>query len=83
LRDILTLVLRHAMLTALAGVGVGLWSAYALTRYVSSFLDGVSPVDGLTYGTVPLVVAAVAVIASVVQARRAARIDPLIALRSQ
>ena len=83
LRDILTLVLTHAMITALAGVGVGLWSAYALTRYVSSFLYGVSPMDGFTYGTVPVVVAAVAVIACLVPARRAARVDPLIALRSQ
>jgi len=83
LRDIVTLVLRHALITALAGVGVGLWSAYVLTRYVSSFLYGVSALDGLTYGIVPVVVAAVAVIACVVPARRAGRIDPLIALRSQ
>ncbi len=54
LRDIVTLVLRQALITAFAGVAVGLWSAYALTRYVSSFLYGVSPMDGLTYGAVPI-----------------------------
>jgi putative ABC transport system permease protein len=83
LHDIVTLVLRHALITAFAGVGAGLWSAYALTKYVSSFLYGVSAMDGLTYSVVPVVVAAVAAIACVVPARRAARIDPLIALRSQ
>jgi putative ABC transport system permease protein len=83
LRAIVTLVLRHAIITALAGISGGLWSAYALTRYLSSFLYGVSPIDRLTYTSVPLLIAAVAVAASVVPARRAARIDPLIALRSQ
>ena len=48
-----------------------------------ALLSGVSPMDGLTYATVPVIVTAVAVIACVVPARRAARIDPMIALRSQ
>ena len=80
-RHIVVLVLKHAMITALAGAIVGLWSAYALTRYLSSFLYGVSPTDVFTYTVVPLMVVGVAAIACLVPARRAARIDPLIALR--
>jgi putative ABC transport system permease protein len=56
-------------------------AAFALTRYVSSFLYGVSPTDVFTYTAVSVVVAAVAATACVLPARRAARIDPLIALR--
>jgi putative ABC transport system permease protein len=82
-RDIVTLVLKHAMVTALAGAGIGLWSAYALTRYGSSFLYGVSPTDVFTYIVVASIVVVVAAVASVVPARRAARIDPLIALRAE
>jgi putative ABC transport system permease protein len=81
-QDIVKLVLQQAMITAFTGAGIGLWSAYALTRYVSSFLYGVSATDVFTYTIVLVVVAAVAAIACVVPARRAARIDPLIALRA-
>ena len=81
-RDIITLVLRQAVAISVVGVGVGLAAAFALTRYLSSFLFGVSRTDLFTYAAVSAVVAAVAATACVVPARRAARIDPLIALKT-
>jgi len=80
--DIVTLVLRNAMATALCGAVFGLASAYALTRYVSSFLYGVSPSDVVSYASVVAVVSAMAAIACLVPARRAARVDPLVALKT-
>jgi putative ABC transport system permease protein len=79
--DIVALVLRHAMIVAIVGVAIGLWAAYAATRYLSSFLYGVTGSDMLSYVVVALVVGAAAVLACVVPARRAARIDPVVALR--
>ena len=81
--DIVSLVLKHALVIALVGVGVGLSAAYAVTRYLSSFLYGVSRGDALSYITVALMVGGVAAIACVVPARRAARVDPLFALRAE
>jgi predicted permease len=80
--DIVTLVFKHAIVIALAGVVLGLWSAYVLARYLSSFLYGVLPSDVLSYILVAGVVVAIAAIACVVPARRAARVDPLIALKA-
>lgn len=80
-RDIIALMLRQAVAISVIGIGVGMAAALALTRYVSSFLYGVLPTDGFTYTAVALVVAAAAATACVVPARRAARIDPLIALK--
>jgi putative ABC transport system permease protein len=70
------------MAIAVGGVGVGLWASFAATRYLSTFLFGVGRFDGLSYGVVGVVVIAVAAIACVVPARRAARVDPLVVLRS-
>jgi putative ABC transport system permease protein len=80
-RDIVALVLRQAMWIAGAGVAIGLASALAGARLLSSLLHGVSPYDPLTFVAVPVVVALVAAVACVVPARRAARVDPLTALR--
>ncbi|HXI31920.1 MAG TPA: FtsX-like permease family protein, partial [Vicinamibacterales bacterium] len=80
-RDVVALVLRQAMWIAGAGVAIGLASALAGARLLSSLLHGVSPYDPLTFVAVPIVVALVAAVACVVPARRAARVDPLTALR--
>ena len=79
--DVLRLVLRRAMLLAVIGVGIGIAGAVAVTRYLTTLLFGVQPIDVVTFGAVALVLMVVALIACLVPARRAAKIDPLIALR--
>ncbi|HYM25191.1 MAG TPA: ADOP family duplicated permease [Vicinamibacterales bacterium] len=81
--DVVVLVLRQAVAVTAAGSAAGMWAAFALTRYVSSFLYGVGRADLVSYASVGAVIAAVAAIACIVPARRATRIDPLIALRTQ
>ncbi len=81
--DIVMLVLRQAVAVTAVGIVAGMWAAFALTRYVSSFLYGIGRADLVSYASVGAAISAVAAIACVVPARRAARIDPLIALRSQ
>jgi hypothetical protein len=80
--DIVRLVLKQVALIAAAGTTVGLWLAFAATKSLSTFLYGVGPHDALTFASVALMLAIVSAIACVVPARRAARVDPLIALRS-
>jgi putative ABC transport system permease protein len=61
---------------------LGLAGAVALTRYLQSMLFGVTPLDAVTFVTVPLAFAAVAAVASCVPAYRATRVDPILALRA-
>jgi predicted permease len=79
--SLLVLVLGHAARLATAGVVVGLIAAAASTHVLRSLLYGVRPVDPWTFVTVPLVLAFVALAASYVPARRAAKVDPMVALR--
>ena len=80
-RNILFLVLRKGMALTLLGVAIGLGASFALTRLMSSLLFGVKAADPLTFVTVPLLLALVALVACLVPALRATRIDPLVALR--
>jgi predicted permease len=80
-RDVLKLVVGQAMLLTLAGVAIGLGAAFALTRPMGALLFGVSPTDPMTFGLVALILVAVALLAALVPARRATKIDPLIALK--
>jgi putative ABC transport system permease protein len=80
-RDVLKLVLGQGILLALIGVGIGLFAALALTRVMSSLLFGVSATDPLTFGAVALLLATVALLACFIPARRAMRVDPMVALR--
>jgi putative ABC transport system permease protein len=80
-RNILLLVLRKGMGLTLLGVVIGIAAALALTRLMSSLLFGVKAVDPLTFVAVPLLLGGVALLACYLPARRATKVDPLIALR--
>jgi predicted permease len=79
--DVLRLVLRHGLLLAGFGVGLGLVGALALARVMRTFLGEVSPTDPLTFLAVPLLVAVVTLLAGLLPARRATRVHPMEALR--
>jgi putative ABC transport system permease protein len=81
-REILRMVLRHGTLLAVTGVALGLVAALALARLITSLLFQTSAADPPTFSVVPVVLIAVAVLACWVPARRATRVDPLVALRS-
>jgi putative ABC transport system permease protein len=79
--DILKLVVKSGIGLALVGVGIGLVSALALTRLMETVLFGVTPTDTLTFVIGALGLMAVAVVACYIPARRATKVDPLVALR--
>jgi len=82
-KRVLRMVLRHASLLAVAGVGLGLVGAVSLSRAIASLLFQLSPTDPTTLAGVAVLLLAVALLASYLPARRATRVDPLIALRSE
>jgi putative ABC transport system permease protein len=82
-RDVLKLIIGQGMKLALVGVGIGLAAAFGLTRLMKGLLFGVSAIDPLTFVAVALLLAVVALIACYIPARRATRVDPLTALRSE
>jgi ABC-type antimicrobial peptide transport system permease subunit len=82
-RNIVQMVIRQGMELSVAGAVVGLIFAAALTRVMASLLFGVSATDVLTFSIVPLVLVAIALLASYVPARRATLIDPVVALRDE
>ena len=80
-RDVLRLIIGHGMISVFIGVVVGLAFAFGLTRLMSSLLFEVSPTDPATLVVITLLLAVVALLACYLPARRAARVDPLVALR--
>ncbi|HYM01049.1 MAG TPA: ABC transporter permease [Blastocatellia bacterium] len=79
--DVATLVLRQGGLVAIIGIGAGLAGAIALTRFLSTLLYQIKPIDPITMTGVAVTLGAVALLASYIPAYRAARVDPAIALR--
>ena len=80
-KDVLEMALRHGLRLTLIGVAIGVTGALALTRVIRGLLYGVGPTDPFTFAGVTLVLAAVALLACYLPARRAAKIDPMAALR--
>jgi putative ABC transport system permease protein len=81
--DVLRLVVRQGMIMTLIGLVLGLIGAFAMSRVLVGMLYGVSPTDPLTFAGVSIVLMAVALLACLVPARRATRVDPIIALRTE
>ena len=81
--DVLRLVVRQGMTMTLIGLAIGLVGAFSISRVLRGLLHGVSPTDPLTFIGVSVVLLAVALLACLVPARRATRVDPIIALRTE
>jgi len=79
--DVLGIVLRNGMTLVLIGIALGLGGAFVLTRLMVTLLFGVTPTDAFTIGLVSMVLIVVALIACFIPARRATKVDPLVALR--
>jgi len=82
-RDVIRLVMREVLLLVVPGAGIGLTAALATTRLVATLLYGLTPSDPLTMTLATLLMIGVAALAGYLPARRASRVDPLIALRHE
>ena len=81
--DVRPMFLRHGLWLTATGIALGIGVALALTRVMSALLFGVGPMDPMTYAAVSARLAAVALLATYLPARRAARVDPVVALRAE
>jgi putative ABC transport system permease protein len=77
------MILRHGMILVLNGVALGLAASWLLTRLMTNLLFAVSPTDPLTFGAISLVLIIVALLACLIPARRAMKVDPIVALRQE
>jgi putative ABC transport system permease protein len=82
-KTIRRVVLRRGMVLAIVGIGIGLATALALSRALSSFVFGISPRDRIAFVAVPVILAAISLVATWLPARRAMRVDPAITLRAE
>jgi ABC-type antimicrobial peptide transport system permease subunit len=80
-REILQLVLRQGLILGAAGVAIGLAAAFAITRLLTVMLYGISATDSITFLGISLLLLLISLVASYIPARRATRVDPLVALR--
>jgi len=81
--QVLVMILKQGLTLALCGSGAGVLAALFATRYLKTLLYGVPPTDAVTFSTVAFLLVAVALLASWIPARRAARVDPMVALRCE
>lgn len=88
-RDVLKMVIKQGMILSLIGIALGLGGAYVLTKYLESWMSlskmlfGIKPNDPLTYGVIAVLLTVVTLIACYIPARRATKVDPMIALRCE
>jgi putative ABC transport system permease protein len=80
-RDVLSLVVRQAMLLALGGIAIGLVASFALTRLMKGLLFSVSVTDPMTFVAIAVLMSLIGLVACLIPARRATKVDPLVALR--
>ena len=80
-RTVRNMIIRQGMAVAMIGVGIGLVSAFGLTRVIAGFLFGVTSRDPLAFVAVPVLLTVVALVGVWLPARRAARVEPVVALR--
>jgi putative ABC transport system permease protein len=80
-RDVLSMVIGHGMRLTGTGIGIGLLASFLLTRLLESMLFGISATDSVTFGMVALLLSVISLLACYLPARRAARVDPMVALR--
>jgi putative ABC transport system permease protein len=81
--DVLKLVLKQGMVLAVVGVAIGLGASFALTGLLEKLLFNVSATDWLTFSAIPLLLTVVALLACYLPARRATKVDPMMALRCE
>src|SRR3569832_2309802 len=81
--NVLSLIMKNGFTLVLAGIVIGLGSALMLTRFLATLLFGIEPTDGVTFVVVSAVFFLIAMIAALIPALRAMRVDPVIALRSE
>ena len=81
--NVLTQVMLEGLILSLVGVGAGLVGSYALSRVFESMVFGITPTDPVTYGGVVIVLVVAAAGASLLPARRASRVSPMVALRNE
>ena len=80
-RDVLRMVVGHGLVLALVGIGIGLIASFALTRLMKGLLFGISATDPITFAAISLLLTLIGLLASWIPARRATKVDPLVALR--